>query len=64
MQSHLIARKICVFLILLSSTISYAQYKYTVKGALYGGWIIPHSKNLDSIAKGVVLGGEVAFELP
>lgn len=64
MQSHLIARKICVFLILLSSTISYAQYKYTVKGALYGGWIIPHSKNLHSIAKGVVLGGEVAFELP
>lgn len=62
MLSNVVALKGLVIAILLSSTTLYAQYKYTAKSAFYGGWIVPHSKNLDTIAKGAVLGGELAFE--
>lgn len=59
------SQKIAVLLLIITFSIpSYAQhrYKFTSKGVLSAGMIVPHSKNLDSIAKGMVLGGEVAFE--
>jgi len=52
MLSNVVALRGLIIAILLSSTTLYAQYKYTAKSAFYGGWIVPHSKNLDAIAKG------------
>ena len=62
MLSNVVALRGLIIAILLSSTALYAQYKYTAKSAFYGGWIVPHSKNLDTIAKGAVLGGELSLE--
>ena len=62
MLSNVVALRGLIIAILLSSTTLYAQYKYTAKSVFYGGWIVPHSKNLDTIAKGAVLGGELALE--
>ena len=39
-----------------------AQYKYSARSMFYGGGIIPHSKNLESMEKNGVFGGEIAFE--
>ena len=62
MLSNVVALRGLIITILLSSTTLYAQYKYTAKSAFYGSRIIPHSKNLDTIAKGAVLGGELSLE--
>jgi hypothetical protein len=39
-----------------------AQYRYSARVTAYGGKILPLTKNLDSIAGGVVFGGELSFE--
>ncbi len=64
MQRSKFQKIVVLFLTIAFSIPSYAQYKYkyTSKGVLSAGMIVPHSKNLDSIAKGMVLGGEIAFE--
>jgi len=53
---------ILIFCIIFVAFSANAQYKYSVRAMGYGGKILPLSKNLEATAKGMVLGGEIAFE--
>ena len=37
---------------------------FAIKGSIYGGYIVPMTKNLDSISHPPALGGELAIEFP
>ena len=56
-------KKLFLFVVLtLIALQSEAQYRYSIKASAIYGKVLKHSKNLDSIANGSVLGGEIAFE--
>ena len=54
---------ILIFCMIFVAFSANAQYKYSVRAMGYGGKILPLSKNLEATAKGMVWGGEIAFEL-